>query len=193
MRALLLGSLLLCGLIGCAAVQQGKADYDLGKDTPLAQDELSPRDAAQRIVEPLTPFLPAPLQPLAGIAVTLLAGIGTWQRGRKLRKGQVLSSNPVTGHWGAKLGLESVIQHGASLLQGLYEVGPEGSGIRRGWKTLVSTSLALLSAALILPQARAFIMGHPDIVGLVTLLSSGFAGVEKELSKVLPVVKPPEG
>lgn len=183
------GMVLVAALLvgGCAALKQAKTDYDVGKSAPIADGELSPRAAADALIEPIKPFLPTPLQPLAGVAVTVLAAIGAWRRGRRIRLNQPASSNPITGSWGARIGLETLVQHVGTAAQGLYEVGPENSGLRRIWKVLVSAVLVILA----LPPVQTFALAHPGEVGGLMSALAVVAGLEKELSRVLPV-KPPE-
>ena len=187
---MVLGVALVC--TGCAVFKQAKADYDTGKTTALAAGELSPRSAAEGLVEPIKPFLPTPLQPLAGFAVTALAIFGTWKRGKRIRLEQPVSTNPIVGSWGQKLGLESVVQNVVTATRGAFEVGPEGSGVRRAWKVGVSVILALVAGVLVIPGAQTVVLSHPEITGTLTLLTSLIAGLEKEFSKVLPVAEAPK-
>lgn len=187
------GMLLIVALLvgGCAALKQAKVDYDVGKTAPLAENEISPRAAADALVEPIKPFLPTPLQPLAGVAVTILAAIGAWRRGRRIRLAQVTTTSPITGPVGNAVGLETVVQHATTIIRGATEVGPEGSGLRRGWKVLLALIAGAAAASTGIPAVREFIMSHPDAFGAFALIVSSLAGVEKEVSKVLPV-KPSE-
>ncbi len=183
MRHLWITGVCLTLLVGCAALKLVKSDYDTGKATPLAEGELSPVDAANGIVAPVIPFLPEPLKPVAGIAVVVLTAIGTWRRGRKIRQGQPTSANPITGNFGAKVGLEAIVQNIANISQGAFEVGPEGSGLRRAWKVLLTGAVAAVS----IPAVQEAIAQHPTQMGTALAVVAGLAALEKELSKVLPV------
>lgn len=177
----------LAFLIGCAAFKQAKADYDVGKSTPVEEREVTPLQSAHSLIDPLTPFLPVPFQPIAGVLIGGLTLFGTWQRGRRIRKTLPVSANPITGSWGQKIGLETIVQQVAATAQGLFEVGPENSGLRRAWKVVMAVILTILA----LPPLQTFLLAHPAQLGTFTAVLAGIAGLEKELSRVLPIQTPP--
>lgn len=175
-------------LAGCSVVR----DYQTGANTPLEAGEVSPQAAAQPIVNVVGTVYP----PAAGPALMLLTAFATWKRGRRIRKGLPVSAQPITGHWGSQLGLEKVVQTLSSAVAGLFEVGPEGSGLRRGWKVLLATGIASVGLPLALkaPGVAALVASHSEaLVGILGLLAAIVAGLEKELSRVLPVQAPAEG
>ncbi len=179
---LLVGCVVL--LMGCAALKQIKADYALGKETPLAEGEVSPREVATGLVDPVQPFLP---KPVPAVLLTALTLWGTWRRGRGLRTKDPTSVNPITGALGQRVGLEAIVQTVSSISRGV-EFGPEGSGIRRFSKILILGVLVIAA----LPPVQAFALAHPVEIGTLLGSLAALGGLEKELSKVLPV-KPPEG
>ena len=185
-RLVVLGVFMGVTLVGCAAFQQAKADYDVGKVTPMAEGEVSPSQAAHSLIDPIKDFLPTPVQPVAGVAVILLTVLGTWNRGRRIRKQLVSTPNPITGFWGQKVGLEAVVQQIASVAHGLFEVGPENSGLRRAWKIAISGLLAVA----VLPPVQTFATTHPALLTEFLAALAAIGGLEKELSKVLPTAPP---
>ena len=192
-RPLSLLLLVTMGLAGCALFGQARDDYERGKpaNTPLAETELAPKDQSHNLLEPIVPFLPDPLKPAAGVVAGILTVFLTWQRGRRIRKNQPPSTNNYLGVIGnlgiGGMKLEGLLQFVTTAIRGVYEVGPDGSGVKRGWKVIVSLILALLTGSITIPAVREFVLHQPQIVGIVTLLSGLFAGIEKELSKALPV------
>ena len=174
-------------VVGCAGLQRAQDDYKVGASTPLVEGEISPHAAAVSLVEPLKPFIPAPLQPFAGIIVTALAGFGTWRRGRKLRKGQTVSGNPITGTLGAKVGIESIVQTLATIAAGIFQVGAGGSAWKRVWKTALVIIGTGTIGALSNATVAEFITSNPQIVTAFTAIASVIAGIEKKLQTVLPV------
>ena len=161
---------------GCAVLKQAKSDYSVGESTPVAVGETSPSDVATSIVQPVVPFIPVPLQPLAGIATLAVTAFLTWKRGRTIRLGKTPTLAPET-NW-----IAGTLTAVGDVFKGIYEVGPDGSALKRTWKTAISTVIGLVGVAVTVPAAKAFILGHPDIVGLLTVVSSTLAGIEKELS-----------
>jgi len=167
---------------GCSLLK----DYQTGRDTPLEAGELSPAAAAQPIAGTVGTFYPPATAPI----LALLTAFGTWRRGRRIRKELPVSANPITGTWGNQLGLESVVQNVSSMVTGLFEVGPAGSGLRRGWKVVLATGIASLALPLAfqVPWVANLVATHSGaLVGILGVLTALVAGAEKELSKVLPV------
>ena len=127
---------------GCAAFRQAGSDKSLSDQTPLSAGETSPQERANKIAGAL-----ASLPYGAGVVAVPVAGwaLGwffSWRRGRKLRlqKG-VFSEKPLTGEVGKTSGLEALVQHVADVRAGAFEVGPDGSGLKRMWKTKNRTEL----------------------------------------------------
>ena len=178
----LVGCLLL---VGCATVEQARSDASLGLTTPVAEGEVSPQQQASE-VSGILQAIPV-VGPYAGLLGPLLVGFFGWQRGRRLRKNLPVSANPITGFLGNKVGLEAVVQQVTNLVEGLYEVGPENSGLKRAWKTGLNTLLAVGTGALLVPDVQNFVLNNPNIVVGLTSLAALFGGLEKEASKVLPL------
>ncbi len=175
------GALLLS--IGCASLNQAKQDYQTGKDVPLAENEISPEQQAKDLVDPITPILPQ-----ASYAVGFLAFLFTWKRGRRLRKGQPITETPITGWLGNNLKLEWLVQRLADFRAGLFEVGPDGSSLKRGWKVALATMIGGSLATL--PGFQDAIGAQPEATAVLTaLLTALIAATEKQLSIVLPTAK----
>lgn len=171
---------------GCSVYK----DYQTGMDTPLAAGEISPKEAAKPIADAA-----GGLHPLAGpIVLAALTVFGSWKRGKRINAGIPSSSNPITNYWGIPGVLEKPIQNLSTVVRGLFEVGPEGSGLRRGWKVMVAGGLAalLLPILLELPGVDRLIASHSELIGLILTAGTALiAGLEKKLSTVLPLK--PEG
>ena len=170
-------------VVGCAALRQGKSDYDLGKNAPYEEGETSPSERAERLVGGFRdlPYV-GPVVPYAIIGLT---GLFTWRRGRRLRKNLPTSKNPITGNFTT----EWFVQRLAEVSKGIFEVGPEGSSLKRGWKVALATGLAGLIVQL---PALQPMTGDLDLITAIVmaLVSGGIAALEKGLSIVLPTVKP---
>lgn len=201
--------LILCAgiMAGCATTKQGVEDYKMGATTPLQPVidpatgqpvldmagnpvmEQSPRQSVQPIIDVVSGIpVVGGYAPLIG---GLLAGIATWRRGRRIRKSQSISMNPITGHWGSSIGLEGLVQNLSNIITGIFEVGKEGSGLKRGWKVGLSTALSIGAGALTIPAVQDFVVSNPNIAATIVGLSALFGGLEKEVSKVLPVPPKP--
>ena len=172
-------------LIGCASTQQAISDYTKGATTPLEENEISPSDSVQPIVSTVS-MIPV-VGGFAPIIGTALAGLATWQRGRRIRKGKPSSQNPITGWMGNATGAETIVQSLANVVTGLFEVGKDGSAMKRAWKMGLTTALSIGAGALTIPAVRDFVVQHPVIVAGITGLSALFGGLEKAVSTVLPV------
>ena|SRR3990167_10749598 len=175
-------------LVGCAALKQVHSDAQVGLTAPLEAGELSPQEQASEVTGILQ-AVPV-VGPFAPILGPLLVGIFGWQRGRRIRKALPVSSNPISGFLGNKVGIEAVIQQVTNVVEGLYEVGPENSGLKRAWKTGLNTLLAVGTGAMLVPDVQQFVVNNPNIVVGLTSLAALFGGLEKEASKVLPVKQP---
>jgi hypothetical protein len=178
-------------LAGCATVAQVKADAELGATTPLEVGEVSPQAEAGQVVD-LLKMVPV-VGPYAPILGPLLAGFFLTKRGRRIRKGVAPSPNPITGAFGPKIGfgslnLENIVQVATDIFKGAFEVGPDGSAVKRGWKTVMSIGLGLLGGAFLIPGVKELVLSNPQAVGGITLLAGFFSGIEKKLQDVKPVV-----
>ena len=193
MKKFLVLGILLFSLAGCAFFKQAGEDYHRGKVTPLAEGEISPQQKAAALA---TSASAIPYVNVAAPLVLLGGGfIFTWLRGRKLRKENLpMNEKPITGNFGKATGVEAVVQHLANVAAGLFEVGPSGSAIKRGWQV---TLLAGLAAA-IFPVVNDTIIQHVianppswmPAIG-VSVLSGISAAVVRWLAKVEPL-KPKE-
>lgn len=185
MKQLLCIGILLFALVGCAAVQQAKEDYQVGVSAPVAEGEKTPEQAANELVAVIEQV------PYAGVAAPflypVLVGFARYQRGRRIRLQQPASVNPIWGNWGQKVGLEGITQLFANVSTAALEVGPDGSGFKRGWKMAAIVSLTLGAGVLAIPAVKEFVIANPQIAAGFTLITGVLAGLEKELSKVLPV------
>lgn len=179
-----LSLVLLLTFSGCAFIKQAKADFDLGKSTPIAEGEANPEDEAASLVGIISglPFV----GPYAGTVGTVLAGFFAWRRGRRLRKGLPANPKPATGFIGNAVGLEALVQNLSSLVTGVFEAGGEGSALKRSWKVGLASTLGLATVALAVPSVRDFVLSNPAMSALIVASSSLFGGLEKILSKVQP-------
>ena len=189
MRKIALLLLCLSVLIGCGHIKQGIQDTKTGLSSPVEEGEKSPKDEAREITDILAPI------PYVGTAVPVLIVPLTfffaWRRGRRIRKNLPVNKNPITGSWGQKVGLEAIVQEASNVIAGLFEVGKEGSGLRRVWKVGLALLFGLGTTAAASPDAQRFILSHPDVIALIGALSAGFAGLEKKLSQVQPLLESP--
>lgn len=183
----LLATLLLFS--GCAAIKQAHQDFQAGAITPIEAGEVTPAQQAAEVAAIVSAVPVA--SPFAPLVATLAGLVFTWYRGRRVRKELPSSTNPITGFLGSKVGLEGLVQNVSNVLTGLFEVGADNSGLKRGWKVGISTLLALLGGGLLVPEVNQFLTQNPQGVAIVAGLSGLIAGIEKELSKVLPVKETP--
>ena len=185
-------TLLLVGTLavgGCAFIKGAVDDYKLGKSTPVVEGEITPEAQVSNITE-FVSALPY-VGPYAGSLGGVLLGFFTWRRGRRLRKGLPVNTNPSTGFLGSLTGVEGLVQTMSSLITGAFEAGPDGSVAKRAWKMGLASALGLGTLALTIPSAREFVLGNPAISAGIVGLSSLFGGLEKALSKVQPVAPKP--
>lgn len=190
--------------IGCKQVEQAKEDLTAGLNTPLEMTvdpltnkvtvEKAPADQAKEMtaIVSMIPYV----GPFAPALTPLLVGFFAWRRGRKLRSKMPTSTNPITGAFGPKIGvgavnLENTVQVVTDMFKGVYEVGADGSALKRGWKTALSTVLALVGGALLIPQVKDFVFDHSTIVAVIAFGSAFFSALEKKLQDVLPHVPAP--
>lgn len=172
-------------MAGCATVKSAVDDYKVGATTPLEEGELSPAQQAAPIQAAITPIpVVGGFAPVIGGA---LAGLFTLLRGRRIRKGQPQSQNPITGFLGQRIGAETVVQSLANIAAGLFEVGGDGSPFKRAWKMGLSTALSIGVGAMTIPAVQDFVVHNPMIAAGITGLSALFGGLEKAVSVVKPV------
>lgn len=189
MRNILILGCVLVTLIGCASIKQAKDDYQLGKETPLADGEISAKEQAQNVGKILS-IIPGG-DVAAPYAVTALTGLFAYLRGRRIRKGIPASTNPATGFLGNAAGMEAVVQSLSNVLAGAFEVGSDNSALKRAWKVGLSSLLGMGTLAVTVPSAQAYLLAHPDIALGVGGMSALFGGLEKLLSNVKPVTSAP--
>ncbi|MBI3319743.1 MAG: hypothetical protein HYZ89_04065 [Candidatus Omnitrophica bacterium] len=183
-------ALLILG--GCAAAKQAVEDTKAGLVAPVAPGELSPMAQGRKDAEPLGSL------PYGTILVSAVGSLlGLWhanRKGREARLGHVpVSTNPITGWLGSKVGLEGVVQGAANITHFIFERGPDGTLVKRGWKGVVSFAIPAL--LLLVPGVRDWLLAHAtDVQDLVTrliaYLGTGTVTVlaaEKGLSAVKPV------
>lgn len=189
---LLLGISLIFLLIGCTTIKQGIEDYKLGKNTAISEGEKSPEELASGVID-LVKALPI-VGNYSGVLLPVLIGFFTWKRGKKLRSGEGTTTEPISGIFGSKIGigafnLENGFQLVTDIFKGLYEIGPDGSGLKRSWKILVSIVLAIFSSMLLIPQAKDFIFNNGTVISVIGFLSAVLGGIEKKLQEVKPLEK----
>jgi len=145
----------------------------------------------RREAEPLTSI------PVYGQAIAWAAGIifGLYHANRKgaenRLKTQGMSPNPITGHFGASVGvlgvsLEDIVQGIVNVAHFVFERGADGSPQKRTWKTVVSGLLAWLVTQI--PAINAWAAVSPTKFGATLLTITGLImGLEKAISIVKPV------
>lgn len=186
--------ILICAVAlfsGCAMLKQAKDDYQVGKDTPIAEGETSPKDQAESIGKIIS-VIPGG-SPIAPYAVTALTGLFAFLRGRRIRKGMPVSTNPATGFLGSASGMEVIVQALSNVMTGVFEVGADNSPIKRAWKVSLASLLGLGTVAVTIPSVQTFLLNHPQVVIGVSGISGLLGGLEKALSSVKPVVSAPVG
>ena len=177
---------------GCAAAKQAVEDTKAGLAAPVAPGELSPMAQGRKEAEPLGSL------PYGTILVSVVGSLlGLWhanRKGRESRLGKVpVSTNPVTGWLGSKVGIEGIVQGAANVAHFIFERGPDGSLLKRGWKGVVSVALPAL--LLFIPGVRDWLLAHATdvqdmVTRLIAYLGMGTVTVlaaEKGLSAVKPV------
>lgn len=172
--------------IGCALIKQGVGDYKAGKETPLVEGEKSAKDTAQEIVD-LVKNVPI-VGNYSGILLPVLAGFFTWRRGRKIRLGRGTDTN-ITGTLGTVIGvgsfnLENAVKIVTDTVHGAFEIGQDGSAVKRTWKIWLSIILAGVSGALFIPGVREFLTTNIKSITAVSFLAGLFGGVEKKIQSL---------
>lgn len=187
MRSKWIVLLVLIGLLsGCALLKQGIQDYKTGKDTPITDDEKSPKDTAQNIVD-LVKNVPV-VGNYAGFLLPVIAGFLTWRRGKNIRLGRGADGN-ITGLLGEKVGigtfnLENLVKIVTDSVHGAFEIGADGSALKRSWKIWLSIALASISGALFIPGVKEFLSDNTKSVAVISFLAGLFGGVEKKIQSL---------
>lgn len=184
---------------GCAFFRQAAEDYRTGMTTPLEIGEVAPAEKARVLASTVSAI------PYVNLSSPLVLFLGTYVfgllRGRRIRAAKPINVNPVTGSLGRSLGLEAVVQHFADIAAGLFEIGPNGSSLKRGWKAALLTGIAISIA----PEARhlleSFIpalqanppewLAHLFNGSALALTVGALSTAEKWLSKVQPLPADP--
>jgi len=194
MKKLVIFSIIALFMVGCASLKQAKSDAQIGYTAPLSQGEIAPLDQAKPIAATATGALVSALpiaapfsMPIQGAIASAVGLFFAWQRGRSIRKGQPVSSNPVTGFLGNTVGIEGLIQNLANIVTGAFHTGPNETPLGHAWQVFLSAALGIGTSALAFPQVQQFVMANPGITAGVAGLASVFAGLQKSLGTVLPV------
>lgn len=171
---------------GCAFFKQAKEDYQLGKNTPYAAGEVTVETQAHAATATASGI------PYVNLAAPLIA-LGApsfffWLRGRRIRKQKLTPDGAVEQSSGLHFGVNEILKVAGDLQRGLFEVGPDGSSVKRGWKISLITTAGLLLAPEIghlIPLLQAH---HPAWMdGMVLITITGLlAAAEKALSKLRP-------
>lgn len=172
-------------MAGCASLKTAHEDFKTGATVPYEPGEVTPQERSAQVtgVVSLLPGGATVAGPL-GVGLTTLF---TWLRGRRLRKGQPTSTNPITGFLGSKVGLEAIVQNVSNIIAGASEVGPDGSPLKRAWKMGLAAVLGLVSTAALVPGFGDILLANPQVGAVITGGAALFGGLEKALSRVLPV------
>lgn len=179
---------------GCRVVEDAKA----GLQAPVEAGQLSPMAQGQKQTAPLN-AIPIYGGPLAWIGGTLLGLFYANRKGAQIRQQtQTPSEKPFTGAAGIKTGIgpvniEGLFQGIANVVHFTFERGPENSGVRRTWQTLLSGLLALLVTQT--PALASMIdtvggtLGSDTVVQGAALIgaTSLLMGIKKFLSVIKPV------
>jgi hypothetical protein len=178
---------------GCAWVSQQRQDYAAGRAAVAAGEAPDPTVHAKSVIEQVKPFLPAPLQPVAGGLAGVIGAVGFITIGRKRRLGQPTSDKNALG-WIGNVGfkginLESLLQIAADLRAGLMEWGSDGSPVKRFVKIGVSVALAVIAAAFMVPGFAQALAGNEVLVTTVGGLAALIGALDKKLGEI-KVVKP---
>ena len=172
--------------VGCAFIKGAIQDYQSGKTTPIAEGEKSPKDLASDIVD-LVKAVPV-VGNYSGVLLPILVGFFTWRRGRKIRFGRG-DELPVTGLLGNKIGIgkfniENIVRLITDTVHGAFEIGADGSAVKRTWKVWLSIILASISGALFIPGVREFLTANVKSVAIISFLAGLFGGIEKKLQSI---------
>ncbi len=180
-------AVLLGATAGCAFLNQAKQDTQAGLSTPAQTGEtMLPADYAKIVSDAVGTVLP----PAAGPAALVVTYVAAWIRGRKLRKGLPVSTNPSTGFLGLGIGLETVVQHLADVAHGVFEFFKPGSPAQTGYQAAAIGAIVAAAAPVVLaiPAVHnATSHNGPLLVALLGGTAAVIAAVQEQLSKVLPV------
>ena len=172
-------------LCGCAAIKQGINDYQVGKQTPLVNGEIAPKDQAAPIVSTAS-ALPI-VGPFAGILGIVLTGFFTWQRGVAIRKNGSVTPQVVVSH----NIFTGILQDVANIAAGAFTTSTSGSltgsVIQRVWKVALATIASGVGLAATNQDFQTYLLAHPALSLAFVTVSAGIAGLEKALSNVAPV------
>ena len=171
---------------GCAFIKQGVKDYQTGKTTPITEGEQSPKGQAQQIID-LVKNVPI-VGNYTGVLLPILVGFLTWKRGKKIRT-EKIGENPIAGTLGVKVGignlnLENLIKLVTDTIHGAFEVGADGSAIKRVWKVWLSIILASASGALFIPGVKEFLLANGKSVVIISFFAGLFGGLEKKIQSL---------
>lgn len=162
---------------GCAFFQQRAEDYRVGRDTPYAAGETTIDDQTRTLVNALSgiPYVNFAAPFLLILAPPFLRMI----RGHRIRKREGAPDDPKE---------PTPINRGLSILSGLrsylFDVGPDGSKLKRGWKVALLTYVGALVAPHIGSDVIPFLNAHwPEflkgfglsfVTGLLAAFEKGF-------------------
>lgn len=186
MRKSLILVLGLTIILGCGFIKTAKDDYNTNVNTPLRAGEVSPQEQTKSLVDSLAGI------PYVGMSAPFILLLGPaffgWLRGRRLRR-EKLGALTVTGE---PTMTDMLLQILNDIRLGVFEFGPDGSSLKRGWKMavlgIIASALAPEISKLIIP----FITHHhPAWVNdtMIATIVGVLAGLEKKLSK--SAVTPP--
>jgi hypothetical protein len=171
---------------GCAFFKQAKEDYQLGKATPYVAGEVTVDDQAHALTGTVSGI---PYVNLATPLVALTAPMFFfWLRGRRIRKQAVNQDGTAEGSSSLHFGVNEILNIASDLQRGIFEMGADGSSLKRGWKMALLTTAGFALAPEIGHMIPFIQAHHPAwmdgviLSGLVGLL----AAAEKALSKLKP-------
>jgi hypothetical protein len=171
---------------GCAWFTQAQKDVALSNATPLTNTETQTTQQQAQAIGNTVSSLPIPFAPIAGTAVTFIAG---WflasSRGASIRKKGTVpvqtttNVNMVTG----------LLQDVANAFAGAFTTVTTSSTTttavwQRVWKTLLATVVSGGTAVVADPTLASFLASHPVVAGILTTAPSIILGIEKLLSNV---------
>jgi hypothetical protein len=84
-----------------------------------------------------------------------------------------------------------LVQRGSDIFAGLFEVGPDGSSLKRGWKVVLATSIA--GGIVAIPAINQYANNEFVLGALIAVISGLIAAIEKKFSIVLPTIDPKGG
>lgn len=159
---------------GCAWVREQLGYHNVSKATPLTQGERSPSDRAKDDASPLA-AIPVWGGALAMVASFVLGKIYEVQRGKSIVKGTPATASPVNPIVKAVAGISSAV----------FEIGADGSAVKRSWKAMASGLLAY--GLTLIPMIHAWAATNNTKFGATLLtLSALILGAEKALSNAAP-------